>query len=914
MITNKHVKILLVDDRNENLLALEVILSQVDYQCIKVNSGKEALKVLLQERDIAIILMDVQMPIMDGFETATLIRESEKFKYVPIIFLSGNMIAPEDIFKGYKTGAVDYMIKPLSSEILKAKVAVFVDLYKKNKELLAQEEYMKTLNSQLQKQSQYVRSLIEAGLDPLITINSEGRITDMNAALENITGIPRKKIQNTPFIDYFTKPERAREVYQETFAKGSIVDYLLTICHKDGTLIDVLCNGSVYKDDQGRVVGVVIVAIEKLLSKYARSLIEASLDPLITINFEGKITDMNEALAHITGISYEEIKGTNFFDYFTEQQKAREVYEQVFSKGFVVNSPLTLRHKEGKLTDVLFNGSVYKDNRGNILGAVIVARDVTSQKTVEKELMEAKSKAEDAMKSKQQFLSNMSHEIRTPMNAIIGFTKLMVKTELSEKQKEYINAIKVSGDTLIVLINDILDLAKVDAGKMTFEKIPFKLTDSVCTMLHLFDAKIQEKNLELIKQYDPTIPEFVVGDQVRLNQVILNLLSNAVKFTNEGKIIVAVNLLEDDTEKVTIEFEIKDSGIGIPANKLDKIFDKFQQAEGNTERLYGGTGLGLAIVKELVEAQGGRISVKSEVNEGAAFSVVLNFNKIDEKTEKEAIGKVEQSKNSSLEDVGLENISILIAEDVKLNQLLMKTLLEEAGCNIYIAPNGRIAIEKLGAGSKFDLVLMDLHMPEMDGFEATEYIRKTMNSDIPIIALTADVTTVDVEKCKEIGMNDYIAKPVDDKILYKKIKQHVKNSAQQKKNAGKENGYSDDKKYVYQIINLDYLKQLANNNLEKILVLIRTYLEETPKLLKAMKQGIDKEDWESVGTAAHSITPSFILVGIHTEYEEMARKIQQYAVRREKQETIKELISKIETICVLAIEELQHEIVVLELH
>src|SRR4051794_6212426 len=256
-------------------------------------------------------------------------------------------------------------------------------------------------------------------------------------------------------------------------------------------------------------------AIIRQESRYARSLIEASLDPLVTISTEGKIRDMNQATANITGLTREKLTGTDFFDYFTEPQKAREVYQEVFAKGSVADSPLTLRHKNGKLTDVLFNGSVYKDEKGNVLGVVIVARDVTDQKRISTELREAmvlaklatefaeeaKSKAEsatliaeNAVKAKQQFLSNMSHEIRTPMNAIIGFTKVVMKTELTEKQKEYLTAIKVSGEALIVLINDILDLAKVDAGKMTFEQIPFKLSVSISAMLHLFEPKIQEKN------------------------------------------------------------------------------------------------------------------------------------------------------------------------------------------------------------------------------------------------------------------------------------------------------------------------------------------------------------------------------------------------------------------------------------
>ena len=277
--------------------------------------------------------------------------------------------------------------------------------------------------------------------------------------------------------------------------------------------------------------------------------------------------------------------------------------------------PLTI--KDGKLTDVLFNGSVYKDEKGNVLGAVVVARDITEQKRFEKELTEAiifaelatgiaeeaKNKAEsatkiaeDAVKAKQQFLSNMSHEIRTPMNAIIGFTKVLLKTDLSAKQKEYLTAIKLSGDALIVLINDILDLAKVDAGKMTFEQTPFKMALSISAMLHMFEPKIQEKNLELVKEYDNRIPEVLLGDPVRLHQIILNLVSNAVKFTTKGKITVKVTLLSEDEEKVTIEFSVTDTGIGIAENKIEKIFENFQQASSRTSRLYGGTGLGLLLL------------------------------------------------------------------------------------------------------------------------------------------------------------------------------------------------------------------------------------------------------------------------------------------------------------------------------
>ena len=398
---------------------------------------------------------------------------------------------------------------------------------------------------------------------------------------------------------------------------------------------------------------------------------------------------------------------------------------------------------------------------------LLAIEDITDRILVDKKIENAKKTAEDAMQSKQQFLANMSHEIRTPMNAIIGFTRVVLKTDLSEKQKEYLNAIKTSGDTLIVLIDDILDLAKVDAGKMIFVQKPFEMSVSVSTMIHLFETRIKEKNLELIKKYDTNIPSVLLGDAVRLHQIILNLVSNAVKFTSKGHIMVSVDLLNENTNQATIRFAIEDSGIGISEDKFTTIFEKFQQATHSTTSLYGGTGLGLAIAKQLVEKQGGTIDVKSKIGEGSTFSFTLSF----EKTKAE----VELETEIMVLNPEIKAIKVLVAEDVPLNQLLIRTILDDFGFSCDIAADGKIAIEKFSQRDSpdqtqsYDIILMDLQMPKINGFEATEYIRKTMKSNIPIIALTADVTIVDVEKCKAVGMNDYITKPIDEKLLYEKI-------------------------------------------------------------------------------------------------------------------------------------------------
>ena len=520
--------------------------------------------------------------------------------------------------------------------------------------------------------------------------------------------------------------------------------------------------------------------------KKSLRLIEASLDPLVTIDNLGKITDMNLATVNITGQTREKLKNSYLFEHFTEPEMARSFFMEAFYKGAVTNTPLTLKHRTGKETPILLNATVYKDDFEKVLGVVIVARDITEQKKIADKLVEARIAADlatknaeearikaenaervavNAMESKQQFLANMSHEIRTPLSAIIGFTKILSKTNLTSQQQEYLSAIKTSGDGLIVIVNDILDLAKVNSGKMTLEQKPFSLAESIRTMLTLFRPKTQEKNIELVSEYDDHIPNGLIGDPARLHQVIMNLLSNAVKFTNKGKITVSTRLVYESSKKVTVEFSISDTGIGIAKENIDRVFENFQQESTGTARLFGGTGLGLAIAKRFIELQNGSIKVSSEVGKGSVFSFELTFQKIKGEKNNEVV--------PPRPVVIAEKLKVLVVEDIPLNQLLIKLILRDFGFEPEIAENGKIAIDKLRK-DEFDIVLMDLQMPEMNGFEATEYIRKTLHSKIPIIALTADVTAADKERFEQLGMNDYAAKPIDEESLYRKIIQAVR--------------------------------------------------------------------------------------------------------------------------------------------
>jgi PAS domain S-box-containing protein len=655
-------------------------------------------------------------------------------------------------------------------------------------------------------------------------------------------------------------------------------------------------------------------------SNYSLSLIEAIPDPIFAIDLDYRITDINKAAVKKTEVDRQKMIGSSFADYFTNSQIALNYCEKIFVKGTISNKPLIM--KDGQLTDVLLSGSVFNDKEGRVLGAVIVARDITAQKSIEKELIEAKvfaelttviaevakSKAEaatiiaeEAVKTKQQFLSNMSHEIRTPMNAIVGFTKVLLKTDLSDKQREFLIAIKLSGDALIVLINDILDLAKVEAGKMIFEQTPFKMESSITSMVHLFESKIQEKNVQLKVVYDPLIPAILIGDSIRLHQIIINLLSNAVKFTSKGEITISVRIVNEKDEYMTISFSVSDTGIGISESSLDNIFENFQQASNNTSRLYGGTGLGLAIVKQLVESQGGKISVKSQLDKGSVFTFELEFKK----------SKFNTIPNIEIIEIAPEhtNIKVLAVEDMMLNQLLMKTLLDDFGFERDIASNGKIAIEKMKT-TQYDIILMDLQMPEMNGFEATEYIRNTLHSSIPIIALTADVTTVDLEKCMAFGMNDYIAKPIDERLLYSKIVNLVKKTDVQ--NTDVQEGQLKSIEHPKKSINLDYLMHRTKSDPAIMIEMISLYLEQTPPLIFAMKESFQNKDWVGLHSAVHKLIPSFSIMGMHSDFEMMAKRINDFAVHQQQIEHIPNLMLQLEQICHLACMELTAELLLLK--
>ena len=381
-------------------------------------------------------------------------------------------------------------------------------------------------------------------------------------------------------------------------------------------------------------------------------------------------------------------------------------------------------------------------------------------------LNESERRIKEASSLKEQFLANMSHEIRTPMNAIIGFTNILKRTNLEAEQRSYVQNIHSAGENLLALINDILDLSKIEAGMIQLEETNFSLRSLISSIAAMFDEKIKEKNLYLKIEIEEEVPDILTGDAVRLTQIVVNVLNNGIKFTEKGGVKLCVELLNVKEDKVKLRIKIIDSGIGIAKEKQAAIFERFQQADAETSRRFGGTGLGLSIVKQLLELQGGRLTLQSEPGKGSEFIIDLEYKLPDEeKMLSDALAAAE------INTVSLNEIKVLIAEDNPMNQQLIKHLMKNWAIDHSVVNNGAEAIEVLKK-ENFSLILMDIQMPEMDGYTTTSVIRNELGLQIPIIAMTAHAMIGEKEKCLQLGMNDYISKPLKETILYNIIAQY----------------------------------------------------------------------------------------------------------------------------------------------
>ena len=572
-------------------------------------------------------------------------------------------------------------------------------------------------------------------------------------------------------------------------------------------------------------------------------------------NQKGIITYVNDKFCDISKFNRKELIGKDH----------KIINSGYHSKKFIKNLWQTIASGniwKGEIMNSAKDGSHYwvdttivptLNDKGKPTQYTAIRADITEKKKVEEDLIEAKKIADNSVKIKEEFLTNMSHEIRTPMNGIIGFTDLLLETDLNSEQDEFLGRIKKSSNTLLVLTNDILDLSKLEAGKLTFESIEFDLIDLIDQIIKMVEHNATKKGIELSLYIDSKCPRYIEGDPTRLNQVLLNLINNAVKFTEEGEVNIYVKPKKEIGDSISIVFKIEDTGIGMSKAAQKVIFNSFTQARSDTTRKYGGSGLGLAIVKMIIAQKQGEINLDSTLGKGTIFTITIPFKKSDKKHVEGKSNSLLGTDNKKAKHFNLKNLKILLAEDNPMNQALAKSRLNSWNCKIDIADNGKIALEKL-ENNVYDLILMDIQMPELDGYQATAQIRKLKSPlcEIPIIAMTAHASSVDEEKALKAGMNDYISKPFNPEKLYNKIISNTKN-----KPKNEEEGVEVEVEVIDEDgdkhIDLSFLKEESLGNDDLFVLLINTFIVNFENFLTDVKLGIKSEDFEIIYKASHKI-------------------------------------------------------------
>lgn len=543
----------------------------------------------------------------------------------------------------------------------------------------------------------------------------------------------------------------------------------------------IIHSGSAYKkaiDDKRKA------ELENLENQLLLQRITTSIPEIISVTDinDNKIIFSNQSLGEFLGYSAKETEslGVNIIKILIHPEDFEKENIRFFkitnhTTNDYIETILRLKHNDGQYRWLFFRDLIFsKDIKNKIKEVLTVVNDITFHKVAEEQLKQSKANAENAARIKSEFLSNMSHEIRTPLNAIIGITDLLLQDNQSDSNNEYLKAIKFSADNLLVIINDVLDFSKIESGKIAFESIEFNIKEKITELVKTYSIKASEKNISLGFQIDDSVPEIIIGDPFKLNQILINLVGNALKFTENGNIDIYVSMKNHTEDIVLLEFAVKDTGIGIPNELQSKIFESFTQAYSETSRKFGGTGLGLAIVKRLIELQGGSIRVESKPLLGSNFIFQLSFGISTNKTTKD-------EEISSLSEFNFEGMKVLYAEDNVMNQFFIKKLFAKWKIDYDVACNGREAVEFISK-KDYDIVLVDLQMPELDGFEVAKFIRTDnisgFNKDVPIVAFTADISPETKTKVLSVGMNDYITKPFRQEELLYKLSRYISSTDQ----------------------------------------------------------------------------------------------------------------------------------------
>ena len=766
-------KILIVDDMPANILLLSKMLTARGYHVSSVLSGKLALQAARTE-PLDLILLDITMPEMNGYEVCEQLKANTVLKDIPVIFISA-LNEPNEKVKAFRAGGVDYVTKPFQLEEVLARVETHLKIRALQLQLVRKNEKLEQLVAEIHDAHEYADTIIETVDEPLVVLNSDQKILTANDSFYKTFNVtPETTIGNFIYElgnRHWDRPQ-LRALLEEilphdpVFRSNEIEHDFLDIDSKI-----VLINArQIFRGTIGSHITLLAmqditdrVAVEKKLvqSNYEwQQTFDIMPDLIAILDTDHRIVRVNRAMASALKVEANDAPGLVCHQHVHGADTAPAIcpHSRLLADGREHRAEI-LEERLGGWFQV--TATPLHDGESRLIGSVHVAHDITALKLVEETLNSAKKAADSANQAKSAFLATMSHEIRTPMNAIVGLGRLALLTDLTEKQRDYLEKIDSSAGTLLHLIDDLLDLSKVEAGKLALETINFSVGGCLATVESIIRVNATVKGLDFGITVAPEVPAQVIGDPFRLEQVLINLLGNAVKFTDQGEVSLNVTAaFAGADESVLVTCTVRDTGIGMTADQIVNLFQPFTQADSSTTRRYGGTGLGLSISRQLVELMGGEIRVESEPDRGSVFTVTVPLSRgglPDEPVE---------TLDPALITKVLSGRQVLVVEDHAINQQVARELLQRTGMVVTIAGDGLQAVAAVSTG-QFDIILMDIQMPVMDGYEATRLIRRYYSEDrLPIIAMTAYADREERDRCVQSGMNDHVPKPVMPDRLY----------------------------------------------------------------------------------------------------------------------------------------------------
>ncbi|WP_374445243.1 PAS domain S-box protein [Epilithonimonas sp.] len=613
---------------------------------------------------------------------------------------------------------------------------------------------------------------------------------------------------------------------------------------------------------------------------------------LLEVDNNETIRYANQSFCNVSGYEADELIGKNpSLLFLFGEHNLQFVHEQIQLRKKGVSSvyQMPVINKRGEIRWWAISGAPNYDDNGNQLGSIGIHLDITDQKKLEEELMQEKANALEASKAKEVFLANMSHEIRTPLNAIIGFLRELKRLALTDTQSQFVENSYHASEHLLSIINNILDISKIESGEMTLDNHSFSLMDSIQKVITILSPKAKQKNIKLESHFPQNLSSKLKGDSLKIEQILFNILGNSLKFTDKGKVSIACTVLKDSGNHQRISIRITDTGIGMSEDYVKHIFKKFNQEDSSVSRKYGGTGLGMAITKQLIGLMKGNIHIKSEKDIGTEITIILSMEKGQEK---EILNLPGQS-----EEVSVKGITVLLVEDNELNQLVAEHSLTFLGCQVAKAGNGRIALEILSK-QQFDIILMDIQMPELDGIETTKILRNDFGLTTPIIALTANAFKSEIDHCISAGMNGYLTKPFNEDELLHIIYEYTKSKKIIAHNLSQ----------TERLYDLKNIRELSRGNDDFVNKMISIFIAQTEETIALIEQAFDNEDYAEIARLIHKIRPGVLGIGIHSLEDDMKKLEIDAKEEREDLSELHRIFKEIRKTLEIAVQQLKQEL------